>query len=640
MFRESVWTAVLAALSAPAWAQRTDANAVTEAQDAFGSSIGNESIGLYSSSEVRGFSPLAAGNVRLEGLYFDRQAWLQSRLIEGSTVHVGLSALGYPFPAPTGIVDYRLNKAEGRRVTSIAAAVDSYGAASLEIDTKQPLRGEALGLAAGASYANEEYYDGSNARFFHAALILHWRPSDQFEFMPFVAVTRGEDEEAVPVVVTGGPWLPPRIARRRLFDQSWADIETRGLTYGALARADFGGHWQLAAGLFRSILRHPETYSEVFVDTQPDGRTRELLIADPPQSNASTSGELRLSRSVTGDARAHTIHASLRAVNRESLYGGSAEPLDLGPRQLGELVAVARPSAFAFGERTRDQVRQWTMGLAYEGRWRNVGEISLGFQRAHYEKQVEQPDLPRVITRDEPWLLSATVAAYLSDRVAAYAGYTRGLEESGLAPSNAANRNQALPALRTQQMDAGLRWNLREDLKLVAGYFDVRKPYFTLDEANVFTELGQVQHRGFELSLNGSPLPGWNVVAGAVLMRPRVSGEAVELGRVGRRPVGESAQQLRTYIEYRPPAVSRWSFDVALSHDGSQVASSDGQARLPASTLMDIGARYRLKFGGAPATLRLQVLNVADRFTWSVWSSNAYGMTDGRRISATLFVDL
>src|SRR5688500_14345678 len=89
-------------------AQRTGENPVTAAEDAFGTRVGGESIGLYHTGNVRGFSPLAAGNVRLEGLYYDRQADFTGRLVEGNVIRVGLSALGDPFPAPTGIVDYRL----------------------------------------------------------------------------------------------------------------------------------------------------------------------------------------------------------------------------------------------------------------------------------------------------------------------------------------------------------------------------------------------------------------------------------------------------------------------------------------------------------------------------------------------------
>ena len=56
------------------FAQRAEENVTTGSEDAFGRSIGNESIGIYNEGDVRGFSPIEAGNVRLEGLYFDRLA--------------------------------------------------------------------------------------------------------------------------------------------------------------------------------------------------------------------------------------------------------------------------------------------------------------------------------------------------------------------------------------------------------------------------------------------------------------------------------------------------------------------------------------------------------------------------------------
>ena len=48
--------------SAPTVPQgRADENAVRQAQDAFGTTIGRETIGIYNSGSVRGFSPIAAG---------------------------------------------------------------------------------------------------------------------------------------------------------------------------------------------------------------------------------------------------------------------------------------------------------------------------------------------------------------------------------------------------------------------------------------------------------------------------------------------------------------------------------------------------------------------------------------------------
>jgi iron complex outermembrane recepter protein len=94
-----IWAAsllVAALASRASLAQRADENAVAAASDAFGNTIGTESIGLYSTTNVRGFSPITAGNLRLDGLYFDQLDFLNPRLFEDTVIRVGPSAQGYP----------------------------------------------------------------------------------------------------------------------------------------------------------------------------------------------------------------------------------------------------------------------------------------------------------------------------------------------------------------------------------------------------------------------------------------------------------------------------------------------------------------------------------------------------------------
>ncbi len=629
-----------AAFVTPAEAQRTEDNAVTAAEDAFGTSIGNESIGLYSASQVRGFSPVTAGNVRIEGVYLDRQGYVAMRLVEGSTIRVGLTAQGYPFPAPTGIVDYRLRRAGDRPLVSVVAGSFAYGAPSIEVDAQLPIAGKRLGVAFGASYAHEEYYDGADAGYFRAAIIPRWRPNDNVEIIPFWSTTIGRDEEVAPTIVSAGAYAPPEVARRHYFGQDWAAKDSRSTNAGVIAKARIGQNWAIAGGVFRSIFVNEENFAQNFVGTTQDGRTRTQVIADPGQRYASTSGELRVSRSFTEGPRLHTLHASVRARQLDSRYGGAAPPIDLGERRLGEATPAPEPASFAFGERTHDRVRQTTIGLAYEGRWKGLGELSLGLQRADYSKTIDLPgDLPTAHAENQPWLFNASAAAYLTDDIALYAGYTRGLEESGLAPNNAANRNEALPAIRTRQADAGIRWTISPRMKLVAGVFGVRKPYFNTDEANVYTILGDVRHRGVELSLSGNPLDNLSIVAGAVLMQPRVTGEAVELGRVGRKPLGQSATILRGNADYRLPFLSGVSLDLALSWYGERPASRDNLVTVDPYALIDLGARYRFKLGKSPATFRVQMQNVTNAFAWSIVGSNSYGLMDKRRFTAFLAVD-
>jgi iron complex outermembrane receptor protein len=137
-------------------------------------------------------------------------------------------------------------------------------------------------------------------------------------------------------------------------------------------------------------------------------------------------------------------------------------------------------------------------------------------------------------------------------------------------PANAVNRNSAPPALRTSQRDAGIRYAILPRLSLVAGVFDVRKPYFNLDPDRVFRELGTVRHRGIELSLAGQPIEGLSVVAGAVFLDADVSGEAVDLGIIGPKPVGTTGRIIRANFDYRLPFFEPLSVDLGITNQAGR----------------------------------------------------------------------
>src|SRR4030095_3207678 len=111
----------------------------------------------------------------------------------------------------------------------------------------------------------------------------------------------------------------------------------------------------------------------------------------------------------------------------------------------------------------------------------------------------------------------------LTQSAAFYGSYTEGLEESPVAPNEAQNRNVAAPALETEQYDAGIRWDTVANLKLIAGVFNIDKPYFDLDAAGFFRELGRVEHRGIELSLAGNPRDELTLIVGTRWLDATVS---------------------------------------------------------------------------------------------------------------------
>src|SRR5688500_15919447 len=175
-----------AALAAvPAHAQRTDDNAVEDADDAFGTSIGGEQIGIYNPDYIRGFSAIAAGNVRIDGLYFDQQAFPTDRIVESRTVRVGISAQGYPFPAPTGIAEYGLRKPGSDALLSTAFIYGPFNGWNVEVDGELPLIGETLGLTAGVGIHRATFEQGTDQSTESYGVTALFRPSDNFSIQPF-----------------------------------------------------------------------------------------------------------------------------------------------------------------------------------------------------------------------------------------------------------------------------------------------------------------------------------------------------------------------------------------------------------------------------------------------------------------------
>lgn len=622
--------------AAPALAQRADENATTQANDAFGTSVGNERVGIYSPEFVRGFSPIDAGNVRIEGLYFDQQVSPTGRLVEGTTVRVGLSAQSYPFPAPTGIADHSLRKAGDEAVFSPVVAYGPFGGWFAEFDAQLPIVEGKLGLAAGAGLYREELYHGGDPHFFSTAATLRWRPSDAVEIVPFWSRVRYSDDEPQMLLFTAGDYLPPKVPRRRYYGQDWTTNKGENINYGVLGRADLGG-WTLRAGLFRSLVDQEQAFANLFTDVRPDGRAREIVIAFPDSKFASTSGELRLSRGFDEGDRRHTVHLMVRGREQRRRYGGE-DVIDLGATTIGIPDPAPRPS-FDFGPQNIDRVEQKTAGAGYELRWREVGEFSVGVQKTDYRKSVETPSGPLPTSKDTPWLATATAAAYLTDSLVAYAGYARGLEESPRAPEKAANRSVAPPAIRTKQLDAGLRWAPTPSLKLVAGVFEVSKPYYDLDPQDMFTKLGTVRHRGVELSLAGSPIAGLNIVAGTVFLDARVSGEAVDLGLIGKKPLTSIERNSFAAIDYRLPD-SPFSIDATLESTGDRVANSENTLEVPPRAVLALGGRYRFKIGDKQATLRAQVSNIFNNYGFGVGGGGLLVYNLPRRFQINLAADL
>jgi iron complex outermembrane receptor protein len=615
------------ALPRAALAQRAEENVTTGSEDAFGRSIGNESIGIYNEGDVRGFSPIEAGNVRIEGLYFDRIGSLTSRLIEGSTIRVGVASQSYPFPSPTGIVDYDLRRVGAKQVVSALTYYGPFDSLGAEVDAQVPIMGEELGDA---------FLFGGRNESVSYAIVPRWRPTENFELRPFFSRFVFTDEENEHLMITQGGVLPPKVRRNHYYGQEWSTNEGEVLNYGVIGAARFGA-WTARLGAFESIFTPDAQFAELMTDIDANRNANEVVLAFPQSRYASKSGELRLSRLFESGSRRHTLQFAVRGREQNRRYGGEDE-IDVGPVVLGVGREIDRP-VFEFGEQSHDEVKQLTFGTAYELQWAGVGEMSIGVQKTDYSKSVDTPTEVLPESRAKPWLKYATATVNATESLAFYGSYTEGLEESPVAPNEAQNRNVAAPALETEQYDAGIRWDTFANLKLIAGVFNIEKPYFDLDAAGFYRELGTVEHRGVEVSLAGDPLENLTVILGTRWLDATVSGPTVDAGLIGEKPVGTARQYSLATADYRF-AGSGFSIDATAEHITSQVANSANTIEVPARAVFHIGGRYRFQLFGKPATLRLLVNNVFDKYGWQALSNGVYGYNAPRRLTVYVTADL
>jgi iron complex outermembrane receptor protein len=622
-------------IAGDALAQRAAENVVRAASDAFGASVGTEQIGLYSSSNVRGFSPTAAGNVRIEGLFIDRTWDFSNRLIDGSTIRAGLAAQGYLLPAPTGIADFSLRRVAEEPTHSLVIERSAYGGVLVAADLQARWNGKTE-AAFGVGYQEREVGDGTVDRSASAGGNIRFTPNSALDITVFGDYVEQLRNQFSQRYFPGGPWEPPPVTPLRFVGQPWVKFTGPNYNTGVLASYR-PGEWEYRVGIFRSSLERSIQSGQFFVDVQPDGAARRRASLGPASLLVSDSLEARATRHFVEGTRRHSLTANVRALQRRRDYGGTVG-IDLGEAHIDEPEYFPPPDV-EVGELTRESVDQVTLGLSYDLRWENLGQLNIGVQQSDYSRGVDVPDGEDLANEESPLLFNVTANAPLGEGLVVYGGVVRGFEESPVAPSTAINQNEAPPAAQTQQIDAGLRMDVGE-LTAVAGVFEIEKPFFGFDRERFFGEQGMQINRGVELSLAGPLTDSLQVVLGTVFYDVALSGEAVDAGVLADSPVGALSRSTTLNLDYRPQWAPGWSFDLGVTSQGEQNGDAQGLVTIEPRTLLDLGLRRQFSLADSDVVIRGRLTNVTDEFGWNVGSTGEYRYIAPRALTVSLRMDI
>jgi iron complex outermembrane receptor protein len=189
-----------------------------------------------------------------------------------------------------------------------------------------------------------------------------------------------------------------------------------------------------------------------------------------------------------------------------------------------------------------------------------------------------------------------------------FGSWVTGLEEAGVAPTPATNRDEVLPPVEARQFELGMRYAFTPDLAFIGALFDVSKPTNGFRADRSFGLVGEVRHRGVEASVSGELGAKTSVVLGAVAFQPEVSGPLVDAGVVGGRAAGISHVIVNANVERRLGA--GWSVDAAAGYWGRRWADTANTFETPSVTTLSLGARRRFTLWNRPADFRILASNL------------------------------
>lgn len=594
----------------------TDGRAIDQASDAFGIRVGVEQIGLYNESQVRSFNLQDTGNFRVNGAYFAKTGGLVDSILSGVVTRVGLNALDSDFASPSGVVEYRLRSPFDMAPLQLEVSRREHGGLFLEAAGAYATEDGRLGGLIGGQINETVTSSGLNIRYERLGALAEWRPAEGMSLIGFGSLNIFDLGGFYGVQVTGDR-APPAMRHPGRYVPVGSDHDGRDINLGLLGTTRLRGDLEASGSVIYSWLELDRAdFTLLSVDENGLGLAR--TTSNRPRLNEAWSGSAALSWRHAPGRRAY---AEIRARSTSSAFSPAAS-FDMGPFDLSQGLSGSIPDAPPPLPRTFDETEQLTAGLGYEatlGRLRLKGRV----MKTAYERHVSAPDQPVRSSDQSPWLYDLSAVLAINPSWTAFASATRGLEDSGVAPGNAANRDEILPVALANQQELGVRGRLTDRLTLIGSLFSIDKPAAGFDANNVYSMVGELRHRGAELSLVGHLTPELRVVAGAVYLEARRSGEPVDNGVWSAEATGVPDVQAMLGLTYAAPWAPGLSFDGQVNYSSARRLRSRDELRTPDLTTVDVGFRYAFEVADKNLTLRGRVLNLFDEDQWTASRSEA-----------------
>jgi len=529
-------------------------------------------------------------------------------ILDGVSVKVGVNAARLNYPSPSGVVDYRLRSASpGTNTISLHAGVKENDALFTEVNGAYADAAGRFGIAGGAIATRTRFANDTRGYSINFGAVPQWRPAENVRLRGVISFERatynGDFQYS-----TLGRYVPSKPPNRN-YGVPWADVERTSINTGLLLDADFSADWSAtASAYYADTLRAPSEFTNVAL--RPDNQTASITYIQTDRSHGrSLTGEATLQRAFMVGEALHRVNAAVRGRQSRAL-SISRPPVNVGIIDLRTRIFPAEPILAPAPGALNSDVDQVIFSTGYSGTYFERLELKFGLHRSIYTKTVAPPLGVATARTDRKTLYDASAIFALTPSTTLFANAVRGVEESGTAPQNAANRFAVLPPVIAREYEIGIRQELTDTLVLGVSGFDTTKLTAGLDPNGVFALVGKVRHRGVEVSLTGEVVEGTSVVIGGLGMKPKLSGQLVSAGLVSARPVGVSASLGFAGIDQKFSWAPNWAFDARMSWQAGRAADPTNTYGPKGFMMASFGARYNFAWGEQQGQLRLLTSNL------------------------------
>ncbi|WP_439816789.1 TonB-dependent receptor [Zavarzinia sp. CC-PAN008] len=201
--------------------------------------------------------------------------------------------------------------------------------------------------------------------------------------------------------------------------------------------------------------------------------------------------------------------------------------------------------------------------------------------------------------------------------LALYANYAQALQRGETAPTvnngrPVLNAGEILAPYVSDQVEVGAKYDA-ETFGGTLSLFSISKPR-AIVENDVFSDGGEQQNQGVELTLFGEPVAGVRVIGGLTYVDTEVTTADANDGNAA---IGTPEFQLNGNVEWDLPFIAGLTVDARLIHTGAQYVNAANTVEVDSWTRLDLGLRYVLTLQGVDWTLRGRVENLTDESYWA-----------------------